>query len=259
MKSRLICFVLTLVFIKSALAQVDAYVDMTSNLNGNVRSIQIDNFEAKRNELKPIKAIHLETFIYKYTTEGKEERIDYIAGANNLIYHTEYRRDAYGNTILNTMLDSKNNVLGKSLYNYNSGNQVIEEYMFSEYNELEGVIYFYYDNKGNCIKKIYVDGDRNTLEIHELSYDSSSRLVNIQVKNQDGKKKEDISFEYNNSKDPITINIFDYTQSDIRLKTYTYDYEYDSRMNWTKKQQYRLEKEKLVPYYITERKIEYFN
>ena len=259
MNSRLICFVLTLVFVKSMSAQVDAYVDFTSNFRENVRSIQIDNYEAKRRDIKPIKSIHLETFIYKYTIEGKEERIDYIAGANNLVYHTEYKRDAYGNIILETMLDSKGGVLGKILYNYNANNQVIEEYMFSEYNDLESVTFFYYDKKGNCIEKIYEDGDRNRLKVHQLSYDSLSRLINIQVKNQAGKKTEDISFEYTNSKDPITINIFDYTKSDIRLKTYTFDYEYDSRMNWIKRQQYRIEKGELIPYYITDRKIEYFN
>ena len=257
MNIKILCLALSICFCGNMFAQVSTDVSK-DKLKGTVRSVQTESYEAKRNNPTPVKAIHLETYLTKYTREGLKERTEYLSGTGSLTYYAAYKRDAYGNIILETIRDPKELALGKTLFSYTDKNQVREEYIFSGYNELENAISYHYDAKGNCIRKIYMVEGQNITETHEQSYDTSNQLATVSISNAKGKKKMEILYEYDTYQNPITTNTFDYTLAEVKLRAETFEYEYDAYGNWIRKIQYRLEKEKLVPYYIYERKIEYY-
>ena len=146
---------------------------------------------------------------------------------------------------------SKNIVLEKRTFEYNSIGNLITETSFASDNKIRGVTKYKYDNLQRIVEYNYYDNNGNLDWSRKCNYDDNNKLLeSISIYSKENTRKKEYKYDdYGNINEESEYN------SDGSLEQRTvFEYYYDKNNNWTKKITYKNE----VPKFIVEREIIYF-
>ena len=203
----------------------------------------------------------MEKDIYKYDINGnliKKAYYDY----KDFVFKEIYKYDRNGNLIEKADYKSdgslKNSSVPKCIYKYNESGNQIEYAGYDFINFLKEKQIYKYDRNGNLIEIAFYDAKGNLTHQITCKYDGNGNA--IYYREDDYQSGTHLSSTatydvYNNPKKGVL-----YLKGDLHMK-YHYEYVYDSKGNFTKITQFRKRKNTAspIPFYITEREIEYYD
>ncbi len=259
----------------------------SENIRGKVKSYTFQEYDViiKNNQIE--KGQLLEDCIYKsifddkgnnikltyYDIEGNilEERLFTYNEKNNIISEINYSNnkintveiyeyDSCGNLSKRTYYREYRNPISKYIYEYK--NQIVLEHCYL--NDKYDYFWFYkYDTKGNQIES-KITAEKETILYDNTcvkkgdcfykrtyKYDDYGNVIEMTDYNTDNSICYQVFCKYNELGDVIKTKTVKNQEEELIL----FEYEFDSRNNWTKLIAY----ENNIPITITERTFEYFD
>lgn len=234
------------------------------------------NLKGKVNTLKSIKYIAVEEFGEvvegKRSSRNKSDELDMRYSNISLEYdqngkcewltyfdrNGEVELKASAKDSILTFYSSDGDLMLKSI-----GNDASKPTEVSSYNpngELELKLLLRYDDENNLVEEREYSSDGKLIRSSNYQYDKNNNISEenrleieenwLFINNYDTLKSV-LSYGYNENKDVVDFEI---SQKNKKAQK-KYVYEYDDRNNWTQ----RIEYNGIVPKYIVEREIEYYN
>jgi hypothetical protein len=277
-----------LIFTINAIGQETHYDWVKLNLDGQVKSININEFIASEESGNIIKngkqkAFGGDLWLF-FNKEGKIDSLFNFSSEGILFTKYVYVYDIKSLLSEINKFDKDQGLYRKHIFKYNSKNELIEEQLF---NNPKGVptdkYLFFYNEKGLLTEKhhIYypcIDTSRKELLKTTYEYDIQGNMIKKQLFKKDSTKDFGYSYQYNNNEKLIEQIAFLSSGNMNYKETYQYDergnrieickYNQKNEIEFTQNFQYKFDEignwvEMLIfintnPKFVVERTIKYF-
>ena len=258
MKSQISILLLTLAISYSVNAQTRTSESRQDGFFGSVQKVDSYMYEAQIASngilLNGSPLEHLQTI---YTSNGQRKSMTFLSTEEDVVFRTRYKHDAFGQTTLEHIIDNEEHVIGRTYYIYNQNFVLTESYVEDAERQVENRIRYKYDASGLLSERSYNDPLNNIYRREVYTYNPDGTILKTVVFNRQGKKMEELRYEYDAHGQCISITRYDYSEAEPEVLITLFDYEYDDHGNWTRKIEYTLDSDQRIPEYITERYINY--
>lgn len=218
------------------------------NLKGKVKLIKEIAYRAidKNGTVEKGKVLKYGTIFTKYNEEGNKIEESYYDPDGELDdkYTYEYDKEIL---IEKKRFAYDGRFDSKWIYTYNKNIIEVNRY-WAEGGFVSRWVYIYDENK-NLIKEEYYDLEETLSKTSKFKYDEKGNLTEEDIYLSESSK---IIYTYDENR--VLVKESWYNSDGGVFEDKIYKYEYDSHGNWIQKIQYSDER----PYYLTERKIEYY-
>lgn len=249
-------FVSIFIISNIANAQGRSHETELDGLQGSVKEVESIMYEAteKGTRGKPIE--HLRTV---YNERGQRHDMAYLAiEEDSVMFRTRYKHDAFGQTMMEHIIDNNEHIIGRTYYIYNNDFILTESYVEDAERQVEHRVLYLYDKEGRLSQRLFNDPQGQIYRREVFVYNPSGTVNKTVVYNRQKEKMQEIHYEYDGNRQVLSKTLYDYTEAEPELFFTVYDYQYDDNGNWTRKTEYSLESDKRIPQYVTDRMIEYF-
>ena len=225
---------------------------------GNVRQVSSNMYEAVSDEDNVQRGDLLERMQTTYNAKGERRGMVYYSVAeDDVMFRSRYKRDAFGQTTLEQIVDGDENVIGRTYYVYDANFYLVESYVEDAERQVECRTLYKYDGMGRMSHRSLNDPENNVYRREVYTYNPDGTILKTVVFNRQGKKMEELRYEYDAHGQCISITRYDYSEAEPEVLITLFDYEDDDHGNWTRKIEYTLDSDQRIPEYITERYINY--
>lgn len=229
--------------------------------DSNSKVVRTDQYSYENDKLIESIVLH-HTRNYKYDSSGKlismiekNRQPNQINASNANIQNKEkisvynYEYNSKNMLIRKIELDSNGSKIGETRYDYNeSGRLTKEKTIFEDYEEW---FKYTYDSSGNLLTKEWHDSDEGILEKANYVYENLIKTHEYWENYAEGLLEGKISYSFEKGNEKRIVETDDSGNIDA---TWDYQYEFDSKGNWTE-QVLVFNNEKI---FIVERKLEYY-
>lgn len=243
---------------KTAQQMPDRMSDCTRDgLHGEVQNVLSVMYEADNHASRGTIMERLKTV---YNQKGQRRSQSYLSNEEDMIFRTKYKHDDFGLVTLEHILDPEENVIGRTYYIYDADLILTEVYVEDEERQVESRVLYKYDAQGRLSQLSFNDNYNNVFRREMYIYGENDNIYKTVVFNAQGKKVQEVRYEYDEHNERISSTMYDYYEdpNDPELTITLYEYRYDEEGNWVTRYEYQLENDKKIPVYIVERDIKYF-
>ena len=230
----------------------------TDGFRGPVRSVTTTMYEAitENNTMRRGDVLEKLQTIYNY--KGQRKSMTYLSAAEDIIFRSRYKHDAFGQTTLEQIVDNEERVIGRTYYIYNSNFVLTETYVEDQERQIENRTMYKYDGEGRLSQRSFNDPQNEVYRREVYTYTADGNILKTVIYNRARQKIQEVRYEYDEHGQAITRTLFDYTEAEPEVFITRFNYRYDSQNNWIQKTEYNVDGDNMVAEYITERKLEYF-
>lgn len=230
---------------------------MRDGLHGEVQNVLSVMYEADDHASRGSIMERLKTV---YNQKGQRRSQSYLSNEEDMIFRTKYKHDDFGLITLEHILDPEENVIGRTYYLYDADLILTEVYVEDEERQVESRVLYKYDAQGRLSQLSFNDNYNNVFRREMYIYGENDNIYKTVVFNAQGKKVQEIRYEYDEHNERVSSTLYDYYEdpNDPELVITLYEYRYDEEGNWVTRYEYQLENDKKIPVYIVERDIKYF-
>ncbi len=261
MKFRSIIFVLAFLSFAGIVAAqqyaVDAKID---GFRGKIKSSDQTLYEAVVEGDVMSRGMLLEHLRTQYNGKGWRRSMEFLDRGGKVLFRSRYRHDGFGLTTLEHIVSPTDSVIGRTYYIYNANNILTEWYVEDVERQVENRVLIHYDARGRMDKRSFNDQFNNIYKLEDYTYGEDGNIAKVVVYDSQGSKVQERRYEYDEYNEPVSQTIYDYSENPKEPEmTFTiWKYQYDANGNWIQKVEYDMEDFNMIPQYITERKLEYF-
>ena len=255
----------------------------TEKFKGHVKQVAIVSYGRLQKQSEGINdtLTWLDTEKIKLDKAGKEIERSVYNQKDSLLYTDTINYSAKGERLERIFRNKEGALVKKILYRYDDNGRKIEEHHIKPDGSLEHNVTYKYDARGNCTEwasfsargvlvgkqTFYYDAkNNNTQEVWWFLADSSRNQKLVYTYNDKGQEVERKKYTLSDSLKYKDVSSYDYTGSLMKMERFdtgnnivpgfsnTYQYEYDKKGNWIKKEV----QAKGKTGYLYLRKIEYY-
>ena len=230
----------------------------TDGFRGPLKCVTATMYEAITEDNIMSRGAILEKLQTVYNSKGQRRSMTYLSAAEDIIFRSRYKHDAFGQTTLEQIVDNNEQVIGRTYYIYNSNFILTETYVEDQERQIENRTLYKYDAQGRLSQRSFNDPNNEVYRREVYTYNGNGTILKTVVYNRERQKIQEIRFEYDAQRQPISRTLFDYTEEEPEIFITKYKYQYDRHGNWIQKTEYDLDGDIMTAEYITERKLEYF-
>ncbi len=226
---------------------------------GRVRQVSSNMYEAVSDDDNVQRGDLLERTQTTYSAKGERRGMVYFSVAEeNVMFRSRYKRDAFGQTTLEQIVDDDENVIGRTYYIYDPNFYLVESYVEDAERQVECRTLYKYDGSGRVSHRSLNDPENNVYRREVYTYNADGTVLKVVVYDREKKKMQELRYEYDDHRQPVTLMRYDYTEEEPEVFITIYRYRYDDNGNWVQKTEYSEDGGMANAEYITERTIEYF-
>ncbi len=235
----------------------DAQID---GFHGKIKSSDQTLYEAAVEGDKMSRGLLLEHLRTLYNGKGWRRSMEFLDARGRVLFRSRYRHDGFGLTTLEHIVAPNDSVIGRTYYIYNANNILTEWYVEDVERQVENRVLIHYDAKGRVDKRSYNDQFNNIYKLEVYTYGEDGNMAKAVVFDSQANKVQERRYEYDEHNEPVSQTIYDYSENpkEPEMTLTIWKYQYDNQGNWIQKVEYNMEDFNMIPQYITERKLEYF-
>ncbi|MCQ2234875.1 MAG: hypothetical protein MJZ24_09085 [Paludibacteraceae bacterium] len=229
-------------------------------LHGEVQNVFSVMYEADGRDNNTSRGSVMERLKTVYNQRGQRRSQSYLSNEEDMIFRTKYKHDDFGLVTLEHILDPEENVIGRTYYLYDADLILTEVYVEDEERQIESRVLYKYDAQGRISQRSFNDQANNVFRREIYIYGENDNIFKTVVFNAEGKKVQEVRYEYDEHNEPVSSTLYDYYEDPNmpELTITLYEYRYDEEGNWVTRYEYEFDNDKKIPTYIVERDIKYF-